>query len=171
MYVTQIYLTEIAKLHQVATGDFYQVYGNVLNLLNDQLKKFTEAVAQQRTMVAHYIIVPVFAPLIGTVITTARDKLASEPSRSGHRDIQRVCTGLFTRTMGLPCTHQFKEWAASNTSVAASSIHQPWFYIPYAAVAPLVLNDLPHLLNPLPRLSKRFQILWCSKVWFRTFKY
>ncbi len=134
---------------QVASGDLLKVYNDIHALLRDQHRKYAAETSRQLCSVSHHVNIPFFAPLIGKVTSYALNKLADELSRSRQPDFPRVCTGTFTRTMGLPCGHDIRWLQDANVSLSPTLIHRHWFHEPLAEPCDFATLQGQLLLNPL----------------------
>ncbi len=86
--------------------------------------------ARQLSRVGLHVNTPFYALLIGKVTTFALNKLSDELARSRRDDFPRVCTGTFTRSMGLPCAHTLRQLHAEGNQIPLSAIHRHWVYLP-----------------------------------------
>jgi hypothetical protein len=133
---------------QVANGDLYTVYGNIVRLVNDQHYKYSTTVATQLVSVSHDCNTPIYAPLIGKVTSYALNKMAKELARSRQPGFPRVCTSTFTKAMGLPCAHELRRCHEAHTPLQPSQIHRHWYYLPGATPADTPFEQSALLLNP-----------------------
>lgn len=102
-------------------------------------------VAKQQSRISHDINLPIFSALVGKVSTYALHKMANELARSRKSDFPRICTGTFTRTMGMPCGHLLHQRAESRLLINLNEVHRHWYFSPQDSQS----SETP-VLNPIP---------------------
>lgn len=107
----------LKKYLQCSSGDLCDFYRKVLLLLHNQHEEFTSAVASSRMRFPLHANLPVLRDLFYKVSPYCINRLKEQWDRiinATAQDPLPPCTGVFTRTMGLPCAHVLEARMAEN---------------------------------------------------------
>jgi MULE transposase domain len=102
-----------------------------------------------------------FAPLQRRITTTAQVKVAeqwqvaqTEEARVRNGDVSSICTGNYSRSMGIPCWHTIKARLEEGGRLQPQDFHPHWHWEkPLPGSAPIVLP--PPILDPETRQRRR----------------
>jgi hypothetical protein len=112
---------------QVSTGDLHGVYEKIMLLLKNQHSEFDAAIEQNRIRTPHTARDPFYSALVGRVSHYALGKLWEQKHRLTGPDPLLACTQTFTRSMGMPCTHQMRTRLQENGVLLLEDIHRHWY--------------------------------------------
>lgn len=79
---------------------------------------------EQRVRLKKFIHIPFFKDVITRISRYALKELWKQYMKVELGTMSPVCSGRFTKTMGLPCAHQMSKW--KNGTLSLDLIHSQW---------------------------------------------
>lgn len=112
---------------KVSTGDLYAVVTAIALFLQGQHTAVRAASADAKVRLGSDLRVPLFANVTGLVAPIAlRTILVQQVRRVQPRTPLPVCTGVFRRTLGLPCAHELQGVLQLGGAMPLAAIHPYW---------------------------------------------
>ena len=97
------------KAHlQVLTGNLKTVFDKINLMLSSKYSKYDAAVDNNRSRTPHANKGPFYEQLLGQVSHYALGQLWDQKFRLSQSTPLPRCTGLFWKSMGLPCAHEMQ---------------------------------------------------------------
>lgn len=145
---------------QTSTGGLHRVCTTITLAVTNQKKEIDSIIESER------IHTPIFAcnnflytNLRGKISAFALQKINELHKRITSQEQLLLCTGTFSRTMGLPCAHYIQNLNA-NQSIPLENIHKHW-WIQGCPPVPQIEESIFHheeLLQPLlQNIKERYQ--------------
>ena len=97
---------------KVSTGDLKYVVDNLEKLMLKQIKSHTYELEKSRIRYVQAHQIMLFEWVVDYVNPKALDKVLECWEKLRKKEIPASCSGVFERTMGLPCAHHCKEQQA-----------------------------------------------------------
>jgi hypothetical protein len=119
------------------------VYNKIDVMLTSQHSEHDSTIGANRSRTPHINKGPFYAPLLGHISHYALGQLLNQRHLLSLPIELPQCTGLFTKSMGLPCAYKMREQIKSNGVLQLDDIHPHWHILP---IAPLVTEPL--ILEP-----------------------
>jgi MULE transposase domain len=122
---------------EVSTGDILTAVQSIERTLSHQHHRVEdELAAAQNTKPVRHLASPLLSRLLTKVspvainkVASIRDKYLPAGSR-GRLPISETCTGVTTRTMGIPCVHTIKNFFDSGQPLTKANFHPQWHLEP-----------------------------------------
>lgn len=139
-----------------SNGDLYTVCNAIDKTIRNATKNYNDARNRARDRPRHvHKAEPLFSEIVNETtpnaidITAKQIEIAKSPSNSAGG-----CSGISTRTMGLPCWHSLKENLQEQRPVRLENVHLHWRFDKHIGPAP-VPPSLPRLLAEEPAVVER----------------
>ncbi|HEY9302523.1 MAG TPA: transposase, partial [Phormidium sp.] len=119
---------------QLSRGDLLIVVQKVLLLLVNQYNALMKELLRQQLVQQKHLHHHLFSKLHGKVSIFALKLIFDQYSKIEDDKKLPICTNVFTKTMGLPCSHQIEKLLAQNECIPIESIHTQWLLQPAESV-------------------------------------
>ena len=109
-------------------GDLWESVAAIEAAINNQVRTIRVETNRKRDTIPLALDKKVFRPCIGVISWTALEKVQLHWDKTGKPT--KPCTGVFTRTMGLPCAHIFEKRMSGDlsTGILPQDFHPFWFW-------------------------------------------
>jgi hypothetical protein len=142
---------------QVSTGDLRMVYDKIDAMLINQHSEYDTMIGANKLRTPYINKGAFYVPLLGHISHYALGRLSDQRHLlSLPRELPQ-CTGLFTKSMGLPCAHKMQERIANNGVLQLNDIHPHWYLLPIASSVvanPIVLEPAIVIGRGRPSLAQ-----------------
>lgn len=169
LHFGQIATSRSEGSHWQIKRDLQSSLGDLLNVVKSTERTIINHHLQiEQALADEYVQIPsdlraelLFSEVISHISIYALNKVLSIQNRylpigPGKPPIEH-CTGITTRTLGIPCIHTILHYRVTKTPLPISEFHSQWLISRHDLIEPLDLRDLdpdppiewPHLLEPL----------------------
>ena len=131
---------------QVSTGDLKSVFDKITLLLENKFHEHDALLDSNRSRIPHANMNQLYEQLLGRISHYALGLLHSQRQRLVLETPLKACTGLFRKSIGLPCAHEMQQRISIHGSLVLEDCHQHWHLV-------FALLRVPEPLVLAPRYS------------------
>jgi hypothetical protein len=115
----------IKRYLNLARCDLLLVYKKLNVFLENQFIELRKHIEEDKIKIAHLHRLPVMSRLVNQISNFSLRKIREQHSQSLQDESD--CTGLFTKTYGLPCRHTIKEYIQQKKPLELELVHSQWY--------------------------------------------
>ncbi|XP_078149520.1 protein FAR1-RELATED SEQUENCE 5-like [Carex rostrata] len=115
---------KLKKYLQVSTGDLYEVQSKICLAIENEFNKIKASLSSEKIQLLHNCNTSFFKNVVYHVSIYALKELHKQHMKAKLGTMSAVCSGQFTKTMGLPCAHKMTNWR--NEPLNLDLIHSRW---------------------------------------------
>ena len=151
-YVLKLYI-------RVGTLHLWLAAKRISMMLANQRVEINSAIENQRVNKAIRFNHECFKNLIFKVSDFAMDKILGQLKLAKLEELRHVeCSGLFTKSWGLPCHHYIRHFLETSTPISLVEIHEQWI-LDRNPLAPPNINGVTFVTEPIsPRSSLMLKV-------------
>ena len=135
-----------------SSGDLKNVYDKLCLYWEAQKARYTSELAQAMIRPTHSTHQPLYSAVLSKVHPYALGKILEQQQKLLRLPLP-PCTGTFTHSMGLPCSHNLLILRQNNSYIRLEDIHPHWFFD--RTSLPTVYLQPPVILDPLLVICRR----------------
>lgn len=116
-------------------------------MLDNQLSQLTTLQAQAQSRAPTQLNKAPYKPVLGWVSAEALKLVERHRQLLSQKELPDLCTGVFTRSMGLPCAHKLRELLIHEPrrDLLPSDFHPHWHLARGADRPPLILEPMQQI--------------------------
>ncbi|XP_078170434.1 uncharacterized protein LOC144564712 [Carex rostrata] len=109
---------------QVSTGDLHEVRSKICLAIENEFNEIKVTLSREKMCLLHNYNSSFFKNVVFHVFLYALKELHKQLMKAKLETMSVVCSGHFTKTMGLPCAHKMNNWR--NEPLILDFIHPQW---------------------------------------------
>ena len=130
------------------------VFNRLTHMLTNQKLELNAEMERQKLIISHHLRDDIFKDLHYKVSLFALEKVYEQLKYLEGEGIDSVCTGIFTKTWGLPCKHTLLEYVQFQKPILLSDIHSQWLLDPNPLQTNESISDEDITMSPRTRFME-----------------